>query len=545
MLVTAGIGVALPLVTENFYGHFRDQALDAFIVLGGLFLLEYVNRIGYQLSTYKYVQNLLGETRARTYALWLRAPLKVKRKGVEDEFPLGEVLARIMTDTDAVKELVTSGAFGIFIDVIFILSALVGFLRIDGQIGLGLVVIEVVAALGLVWGSRKMVSVFALVRQSQGMLSRVLTDITQGLRELAFTPHARYASLKGDRASDDFLEKQLKANVWDASYYSLAESLYPVLLALVLVIFPQGGGARLALLAVLIDLIQKSISPIKEIAGKISSIQRARTGVERIHEFQEHFAHAEVKSEGTDLGELRTFELALTEFSYPERQGQANFSLRDIHFQAGPGELVGLVGISGCGKSTLLKLLSGQHGAFAGVVRVNGQALQMDRPEDLLRLCRLVSLVSQDSHVFSADLGFNITLGERTAEFEDFWAEASRRLSYLGRWGVTPETVIKPKELSLGQKQLLSGLRACFLKKPVVLFDEVSSGLDPDLERALRELVLMLQAQSLTIIVTHRLETILNAQQVVLLDAGRLVDRGPARELQARSVLFREFLAHL
>jgi ATP-binding cassette subfamily B multidrug efflux pump len=156
-----------------------------------------------------------------------------------------------------------------------------------------------------------------------------------------------------------------------------------------------------------------------------------------------------------------------------------------------------------------------------------------------------VSLVSQDSHVFSATVLFNIALVDGDENFDGFWQQALAALPYLRRWGVSPASVIDPKTLSLGQKQLLSGLRACYLRKPVVLFDEVSSGLDPELEKALRDLVLFVQRHSLTIIVTHRVETILSAQKLVVMDVGTAVDQGTPAQLQQQSPLFKELLRYL
>lgn len=544
MGITSVIGLLLPGITETFYQDFIKSELTPFITLGSLFLAEYINRLGYQISTYKYVQHLLGEVRAKTFGLWMRAPLKIRRKGIEDDYPLGEVLARIMSDSEAVKELVTSGAFGILIDFVFILSSMIGFFRIEARVGGGLFILEVLACVLLVWGSTKMSVIFTQVRQSTGALSRVVADVTNGLRQLAFTPHANYASRRGDKVFDDFLRKQLKSNVWDASYYSAAESLYPILLALVLVFFPHGETARMAMLAVLIDLIQKSITPIKEVASKITSIQRARTGLERIHEFHTFYSHEKLDVTPVE-GDINSFSLQLEHYEYPPREGETAFELRDIQFSGHPGELVGIVGSSGCGKSTLLRLLSGQHGPFKGFVKLNDEKLDMSSPTDLQRLCQQVSLVSQDSHVFTASVHFNIALKEDDENFSHFWKNALSALPYLRRWGVLPETIIDPKTLSLGQKQLLSGLRACFLRKPIVLFDEVSSGLDPELEKALRDLVLFVQRHSLTIIVTHRVETILSAQKLIVMEAGRAVDQGSPHELSSRSELFRNFLAHL
>src|SRR5690606_32835688 len=98
---------------------------------------------------------------------------------------------------------------------------------------------------------------------------------------------------------------------------------------------------------------------------------------------------------------------------------------------------------------------------------------------------------------------------------------------------------------SLGQKQLLSALRSCFLKKPIVLFDEISSGLDSELEKALRKVVLMIQENSLTFIVAHRLETIIEADKIIVLENGRLIDSGIHSDLMQRSHVYQEFISEL
>lgn len=545
MSLSALIGWWLPTATQEFYRGFNGPSLTPFWWIGGLLAGEYINRLGYQLSSYKFIQHLLTQTRSRVYGRWMRSPLKVKRVDkTGDEFPMGEVLARVMNDSDAVRELVTSGTMGILVDAMFILAGLAGFLRLDAHVGWGLLASEVFACVLLVWGSRKMGAIFMSVRTSTGILSRVVTDVTGGLRELAYTPHRHYASARGEAASEDFLRKQLKANVWDSGYYSAAESLYPILLALVLVFFPGGQAARVALLATLIDLIQKSITPIKEVAGKISNLQRARTGLERIREFHAYFPENE-KEGDTELIPFTHFRAEVVHFSHPARAGETPFSLRDIHLEGEPGQLVGIVGASGCGKSTLLRLLSGQHGLFEGAVWLGDEKLDGEDAQAMRQLAHHVGLVSQDSHVFTATLEFNIALEESHGDFAAFWQQAKTALPYLEKWGITPASPLDPKQLSLGQKQLLSGLRACFLRKPIALFDEVSSGLDPELEHALRDLVRFVQRRSLTLIVTHRLETILAADILVLMDAGKVVDQGSAAELRNRSALFREFLEHL
>src|SRR5690606_40591449 len=157
---------------------------------------------------------------------------------------------------------------------------------------------------------------------------RVVTDITSGLKELFYSPNDRYASRRGEKVFEEFLDKQLKANIWDASYYSAAESLYPILVALVMIILPYSKITEVAILAALIDLIQKSITPIKDVASKISVLSRAKTGIDRLHQFNESFDQDNlVRIDFAGL-EAHSMKFDLKAFQYDQ-----GFKLENIQFE--------------------------------------------------------------------------------------------------------------------------------------------------------------------------------------------------------------------
>jgi ATP-binding cassette subfamily B protein len=522
----------------------------------------YVNRVVYQLAVNKYVRQLIQYARTQTYGRWLSS-----NEHDSEKYPQGEILSRIMSDTEAIRDLVTSGSFGIFIDLCFVASCLVGFITLNKFTGFFISGTEIIATLGLIWGSQLMRDIFMRLRNSQAKVNRVTANVLGGFHQMYYTRHDNYASLKSNVAFEDFLEKQNQANNMDAAYYALAESLYPILLALVIFVFPYSGLTEAALIFAIVDLIQRSINPIKEISGKIANIQRAITGIDRIQNFLNDMP-LKISLGTSQLlsdehhSKLVKFDVHLDKFTYPARVNKNEdgakevrdfFSLEDIHFEGRPGELIGIVGLSGSGKSTLLSILAGNLIATEANVDLTMNSKGSDYHlsiKDLDEYRREVSIVSQESHIFSETLLFNITLkrdlaASEVAHFEREWKKLEDSIPYLKTMGLSINEKITPSKLSLGQKQLLAGVRACYLKKSIVFFDEISSALDSELEHALRKCILLIQEFSLTIIVAHRVETIVGADKILVMEKGRVESSGKHSELLLKSKVYQEFIHEL
>lgn len=548
------IGYYTPKVINDLYASFQGktsfEGSIKFLVI--LFVMEYIASVMYQISLNRYIQKLLLYVRSKSYRKWILTYESIGKGSFSSRnYPLGEVLSRILNDTEAVIEMVSSGSFKIFIDMTFIISCLISFIQLNTVSGGALIVAEVLVCILLIWGSQKMAVVYMDVRKSTGDLNRAIANLSAGLRFTFHTPNKDFASQSSIEPCEDFLKKQLKANIWDASYFALAESLFPILLALLVIIFPYSNIVEMAVIAAIIDLIQRSISPIKEIANKISSIQRAKTGMMRIFEFNEDLStlpSSELIDNEEHLKNFKSLDLKIESFKYPKKDNeQSAFELRDIHLKGKRGELIGIVGMSGSGKSTVLKILSTEILSEETSILLEGEDKEISFEgfdfESIANYKKQISIISQDSHVFSESLQFNITFGQKSeAEFLEFWNDVRKAIPYLDRWNIQPDEILIPKELSLGQKQLICALRSCFLVKPIVLFDEISSGLDSELEEALRKLVLLIQKNSLTIIVAHRIETITQSDQILVMESGKLIDQGVHDELIGRCATYQEFI---
>ncbi len=560
LLVASALGILVPRqVTElsRAYEN-KNEYIKALWYLGAIFVGTYVNRVAYQLLINVYIRRLVQHVRMTCYKKWMMAhDVMTSKKDIAERYPQGEVLARIVSDTESLRELVTSGTFGIFIDIFFVVSCLASFISLNSFVGSTLAVSEILAALLLLWGSRRMREVFHAVSKARGMVQRTIANLVGGFSETHYNQHEGYASKRGEIAFNDYLNKILKSNVWDAGYYSLAESLYPLLLCLMVFVFPYSGIREAALIFAIVDLIQRSIGPVKDIASKIANVQRASAGVSRLQEFLGDLEDVPstptmVNSDFDDI-KISSLTLHVDEFIYPKKSESDDipFAISDVKLEAKSGEVIGIVGLSGCGKSTLLKIMAAQiiPEKFSIDLKFeNNSSLKWDG-KDISRHAlyqRQVGLVSQESHLFSETLRFNITLNpEHEERFDEFWAWVCSKIEYLKKWNLNPNDKIEPKELSAGQRQLLAAIRACYLKKTIVLLDEISSALDSELEEALREVVRLIQSSCLTFVVAHRLETVRNANKIIVMEDGRAIDSGIHSELLNFSKVYQEFVAEL
>ena len=448
---------------------------------------------------------------------------------------VGQIISKILSDTDQTKVLITELVTRTVQNAANILSTVAVLLAMSWKLTLLSLVVAPLLTLALQPLLRLLRQGYRRSRADFGEATSVLQEVVSGIRLVKSFAGERYEDQRFGDASHRYSEGMVRINRVSALSQPLTEvigmSIAVLILWLGAIDVLSGRGMDAASLIVFMTLVMQLLPPLKQLSQAPTTAQQSLAAAERLFQVLDEPTEEQLDHGRREIGAFeREIEFANVSFAY-----DAELVLQDIAFRAPKGSVVALVGASGAGKSTLVDLIPRFYEPTAGRILVDGVDTRELRLESLRAL---TGIVSQDTVLFNDTVTNNIAYGaaERfTMEQIERAARAANAHDFIMALPQRYDTVLGERgtRLSGGQRQRLAIARALLVDPPILILDEATSALDTESERLVQEAVDRLLAGRTVFVIAHRLSTIVHADLILVLDHGRIVERGTHAELLA------------
>ena len=492
-------------------------AKNTLVWLGGQF--------GAQLQEY-----VVRDLRDAVYRHLQRLPLAYFTKS-----RAGQLLARVLVDTDQTKQLATELVTRAIQSGALVISYVTLMFAISWKLSLMALVVVPVLMLALQPLLKRLRKGYRRLRNDYGEMMSVLQEVVGGIRLVKAFRAEAYEDRRFVGASHTYSAGMVKVSRAAFLSQPLTEVIGTVITVFVLwmgarevlVADTMQGSELIGFLAVVLRLMQ----PLKQLSQVPAVAQGSLAAAERIFEVLDAKTE-QALDRGTRIVDAVHRGLAFdgVSFSYDDA-----VVLSDVTFSAGKGQVVALVGASGAGKSTVADLIPRFHEPSGGRVLID----DIDtRDFTLTSLRSLIGIVSQDTVLFNDTVTANIAYGV-PGKFSGAQVEAAARAAnahaFITELPHGYDTVLGDRGLRLsgGQRQRLAIARALLIDPPILILDEATSALDTESERLVQEAIDRLLAGRTVVVIAHRLSTIVHADLILVLDRGRIIERGTHVELMA------------
>jgi ATP-binding cassette subfamily B protein len=467
-----------------------------------------------------------------------------QRAAFFDRIPVGRLMTRMTNDIESLNEMFAQGAITLISDAEKAIVIVIIMLSIDVQLSLMTFATLPFVVVLVEIARRAMRKSFRQIRVRLAAMNAFAQEHLFGIRVLHLLGRGKTALREYNEINAGHRDAYLLQIRADAAMYALVEAIGRIALATILWMASGRAASDAALIWLVVNFygyIEKFFIPIKDLSAKYAVMQGAMAASERIFQLLDTVefdgavpAHATVP-EGSNLPNLAApaVELAGVEFSYG-----AEPVLRGVDLRVPRGATVAVVGATGSGKSTVIKLLTRLYERERGAIRLDGVDV---RDLDLDDLRQRVTVVSQDCILFNGTLADNIALGKPYDRTQ--LDEAIRRVGLdraLVRRGadVTAPVAERGSNFSAGERQLVAFARALLRDPEILVLDEATAHVDPEAEQLIEKGVHELMKGRTTLVIAHRLSTIRNADLIVVMDKGKIVEQGTHDELIARAGLY-------
>jgi ATP-binding cassette, subfamily B, bacterial len=449
-----------------------------------------------------------------------------------DSRATGDLMTRLLEDVTAVERVLIDGIEQGIVAVLTMMVALTWMCYVSFKLTLFALSPVPFLAGGALWYTLTAHRRYRLQRRAASGMNALLHDNLSGIRQIRSFARERDEHARFNRVSDELRRTTLVVmKVWAA--YNPSMYLIGMLGVILTVFFGTravlAGAMQLGDLGAFLLAVGYLYEPVGKLHQLNQLLQAGRAAAERVFEIIDEPVEAQGGA-GFKREVRGEIEFRNVSFSY----GSELPALSDVSFHVRPGETVALVGQTGAGKSTLINLLTRFYELEQGDILIDGQSI---RDINVRELREKIGMVTQESFLFNGTIRENLQMGKPGASDEELLdaADAANARTFIDllRNGLSSVVGERGVKLSVGEKQRLSIARALLKDPPILVLDEATASVDTATERLIQEALENLMFHRTSIVIAHRLSTIVHADQILVLDRGRIIERGTHEQLLA------------
>lgn len=448
-----------------------------------------------------------------------------------DVHPIGDTVSRTVTDVDTFADGLLMGFTQLFTGIVTILTTLGIMLYLNLMIALVVVVLTPLSIFVAKFISQRINRFFKEQAEIRGEQTALINETVEGQRIVRAFGHETASLAEFDEVNERLTKAALKATFFSSltnPSTRLVNNIVYAVVALVSAMYALSGGITIGQLSIFLSYASQYAKPFNEISGVIAELQNALVCAERVFELLDNKDEVPETKVPLNPPACGAVELNSVDFRYVSDRPL----ISDFTLNVKPGERIAIVGPTGCGKTTLINLLMRFYDVDGGSIKVDGVDIR-DMTRKNLR--RRYGMVLQDTWLAPGTIRENIAYGRPDAADEEIYeaAKSAHAHSFIRRLPQGYDTVIGENggSLSAGQKQLLCIARAMLALPTMLILDEATSSIDTRTEQKIQSAFAKMMKGRTSFIVAHRLSTIKEADVILVMNNGKIVEQGNHDEL--------------
>ena len=444
-----------------------------------------------------------------------------------DSHSQGDIVSRIIADADQFADGLLMGFTQAFSGVVTIIGTLIFMIRMSLSITIVVVLLTPLSLFVASFISKKTFNMFKLQSETRGDQTAFIDEMISNEKVVKAFSREEQTIEKFASMNEDLKNASLKAIFFSSLTNPMTRFVYNVIYAFVALFGAIGvisGNMSIGILTCMLSYVNQYTKPFNEITGVITELQNAFACIERIFELLNEKSEPLDKFDAVCLNDLEgNIEIKDVFFSYNKEKKL----IEDFNLSVKKGQKVAIVGPTGAGKSTIINLLMRYYDTDKGIISVDGYDIKDIQRESLRSN---YGMVLQETWLRNGTIRDNICLGKPDASEEEILraAKSSHAHSFIRRLENGYDTVISDDggSLSQGQKHLLCIARIMLLLPPMLILDEATSSIDTRTEKKIQSAFNMLMEGKTSFIIAHRLSTIKNADTILVMKDGRIIESG-------------------